>query len=118
MSIQSRKNKRRATRTTRVRAKLRTIGAGVRVSVFRSLSNFYAQVIDDAQGKTLVSCSTLEIANVSGDKKEQARAVGLELAKKIKAAGIEKISFDRGGFLYHGRVKSFAEGLREGGVAL
>lgn len=116
MSIQSRKNKRRSTRAFRVREKIRAVSAGVRVSVFRSLSNFYAQVIDDLQSKTLASCSTVELSNLSGDKKQQAHAVGLELAKKIKALDLKSISFDRGSFLYHGRVQAFADGLREGGI--
>lgn len=116
MSIQSKKNERQARRAYRVRAKLRATGAGVRVSVFRSLNHFYAQLIDDNQGKTLVACSTLELKKVSGDKKEQAKAVGLELAKRAQQQGITVAALDRGSFLYHGRVKSFADGLREGGM--
>lgn len=118
MSIQSRISKGRERRAIRVRAKLKSHGAQVRVSIFRSLTNFYAQIIDDQQGKTLAACSTLELSNIAGDKTAKAKAVGLELAKRAREKGISVVAFDRGRFLYHGRVKAFAEGLREGGVTL
>lgn len=87
-----------------------------RVSVFRSSNHIYAQIIDDAAHKTLASCSTLELKNISGDKRARAHQIGLELARRAKELGIAAVSFDRGQFLYHGRVKALAEGLREGGL--
>ena len=101
-------------RIFRVRNKLDK--SKLRVSVFRSLNNIYAQVIDDNAQKTLVSCSSMEMKNVEGDKKAVARAVGLELAKRARDKNITAVVFDRGPFLFHGRVKSLAEGLREGGL--
>jgi large subunit ribosomal protein L18 len=89
-----------------------------RVSVFRSLNHIYAQVIDDVQGKTVASCSTLSFKDVSGDKKAQATAVGVELAKRALEAGVSQVSFDRGGCLYHGRIEALAEGLRKGGLEI
>ena len=73
-------------------------------------------MIDDAKQATLASCSTLELKKLKGDKKAQAHAVGLELAKRVKGLGVKEVVFDRGHFLYHGRFKSLAEGLREGGL--
>ena len=105
----------------RVRVGFKT-AASPRVSVFRSLNQIYAQLIDDKQQHTLVSCSSLELSKgkkkLSGDKKEIAHAVGVELAKRSVKKGIEKAVFDRGCYLYHGRVKSLAEGLREGGLKI
>ena len=87
-----------------------------RVSVFRSLNNIYAQIIDDAQNRTVVSYSSVELKSSAGDKTAIAKTVGLELAKKAKEQGLEAVVFDRGRYLYHGRVKALAEGLREGGL--
>ena len=87
-----------------------------RVSVFRSARNIYAQVIDDSQHKTLVSCSTVEFTDLSGTKKEHAHKVGKELAQRALKAGITAVVFDRGSFLFHGRVAALAEGLKEGGI--
>ncbi|MBY0109880.1 MAG: 50S ribosomal protein L18 [Candidatus Babeliaceae bacterium] len=101
-------------RTLRVRSGLSS--STPRVSVFRSLNHIYAQLIDDAQQKTLVSASSLEIKKVKGSKKDVAHTVGLELAKKALSQGFAQVTFDRGPFLYHGRVKSLAEGLRAGGL--
>ena len=80
--------------------------------------HIYAQVIDDTQGRTVVAASTVEatLKSTKGNKTAQAKAVGLELAKRAKAAGIEQVIFDRGGYLYHGRVKALADGAREGGL--
>ncbi len=89
-----------------------------RVSVFRSARHIYAQVIDPVLQRTLMSCSSLELNKIAGDKKAIARAVGLELAQRARAQGITKAAFDRGPFLYHGRVQSLAEGLREGGLTI
>lgn len=88
-----------------------------RLSVFRSNKGIYAQIIDDTEGKTMISASTnsKEFA-ASGTKVEQSKAVGKLVAEKAVAAGISKVVFDRNGYLYHGRVKSLAEGAREGGL--
>ena len=116
----NRKVKQRQTRRTlRVRSGLNvTINPLVRISVFRSLNNIYVQAIDDAQHKTLAAASSADVKTVKGDKKEIAKAVGLVLAQRAKIAGIEKACFDRGSFLYHGRVKALAEGIREGGIQI
>lgn len=89
-----------------------------RVSVFRSLNHIYAQIIDDKAHKTLVSCSSLELKSLTGDKKAIAHAVGKELAARATSQGIDVVAFDRGSFRFHGRVKSLAEGLREGGLRI
>lgn len=116
MSLERKNNQRRKRRCLRVRSRLNR-GAHPRVSVFRSNSNFYGQIIDDINGKTLASCSTLEL-KLSGTKSEKAKLVGVELAKKAIKEGVSKVILDRGKFLYHGRVKAFAEGLREAGLQL
>lgn len=87
-----------------------------RVSVFKSLNHIYAQLIDDAKQTTIASSSTLELSTLKGDKKAQAHAVGVALAKKAHDLGVTAVVFDRGSFLYHGRVKMVADGLREGGL--
>ena len=91
-----------------------------RLSVFRSLKNVYAQLIDDIEGKTLLACSTLhkEIKKKAGygGNVKSAALLGEEFAKKAKAKGIKRIVFDRGGYRYHGRIKALAEGLRKGGL--
>jgi large subunit ribosomal protein L18 len=89
-----------------------------RLAVFRSSKEIYAQVIDDHSGKTICAASSLKLGvrEVSGSKLEQALQVGIKIAELAKANGIESVSFDRGGFLYHGRVKSLAEGARKGGL--
>ncbi len=90
-----------------------------RLNVFRSLQHIYAQVIDDTTGQTLVAASTNEPETrgaVAGPKVERARAIGRLIAERAKSSGIEKVVFDRGGYKYHGRVRSLAEGAREGGL--
>lgn len=115
MSLINKIKRRTKSRIARVRTKF--VGSSnPRVSVFRSLNHIYAQVIDDINKKTLVSCSSLELKNLTGDKKAVAKDVGLELAKRALNAGIAEVVFDRGRYLYHGRVESLAEGLREGGL--
>ena len=103
-------------RTFRVRNKVKAGGVLPRVSVFRSLKQMYAQLIDDAAGKTVASCSSLELKPVAGNKKKTAHAVGLELAKRAKDKGVVAARFDRGPFQYHGRVEAIAQGLRDGGL--
>ena len=87
-----------------------------RLCVFRSSKGIYAQVIDDDAGVTLASASTLQLDGASGSKSEKAAEVGKLVAQRAREAGIEKVVFDRGGYLYHGRVKALADGAREGGL--
>jgi large subunit ribosomal protein L18 len=108
-------------RRTRVRAKLRRSQAGrPRLSVFRSSQHIYAQIIDDAAGRTLATASTIDKALresvKSGANKEAAAAVGKLIAERAKAAGVEAVTFDRGAYLFHGRVKALADAAREGGL--
>lgn len=111
-----RKNKQRILRkTSRVRKKFKA-SLHPRVTVFRSATHIYAQLIDDQEGKTLASCSSLVLKELAGDKTARAHAVGKELAQRAKQAGVERAVFDRGRFKFHGRVKALAEGLREGGL--
>jgi large subunit ribosomal protein L18 len=118
MSIKSRKARER--RRRRVRMKLSGTPQRPRLNVFRSLDHIYAQVIDDVEGRTLASASSLDkdLRSEMSDKtkKEQAELVGKTVAERAKAAGIETVVFDRGGFLYHGRIKALADGAREGGL--
>ena len=112
---------RHAARTKRhARLRLRVEGspARPRLCVFRSTRQIYAQVIDDSSGRTLVAASSLEPAlrGSGGSKSERARRVGVLLAERAKAAGVERVVFDRAGFRYHGRVRSLAEGARESGL--
>lgn len=88
-----------------------------RLSVYRSNKEIYAQIIDDATGKTLASANTRnKDFKATGTKSEQAATIGKAIAEKAKALGVETVVFDRGGYLYHGRVKALAEGAREGGL--
>jgi large subunit ribosomal protein L18 len=91
-----------------------------RLSVFRSSAQIYAQVIDDSKGVTLAAASSLEKALrtelKTGADTEAAKKIGLAIAERAKAAGVSQVVFDRGGYLYHGRVKALAEGAREGGL--
>lgn len=115
MSIERAIKKRKKARQYKVRNRLRRETSRPRVSVFRSLKQIYAQIIDDANHVTIVSCSSLELKPV-GTKSEVATSVGLELAKRALEKGVQEVCFDRGRFLYHGRVKALAEGLRAGGL--
>lgn len=114
MAIHKKDRIRAARRELRVRGKLKRFGMPPRVSVFRSLKHIYAQIIDDMNQNTIVSCSSLEMGNVKGDKKAVAHAIGVELAKRAKEKGVDAVVFDRGNHRYHGRVKALADGLREG----
>lgn len=118
MSLLRKLHKKRKRRIFRIRHKLFKTAFVPRLSVFRSLNQIYAQIIDDANQQTLASASSVELKGLSGDKTEIARQVGLKLAEKAQAKGIEKVVFDRGPYLYHGRVKSLAEGVREGGLTV
>ena len=106
-------------RTRRVRTALRGVSSGKpRLSVHRSGKHIYAQVIDDAAGTTLASASTLDkdLKGKTGATKDGAAQVGKTLAERAKKAGVSKVVFDRGGFLFHGRVKALADAAREGGL--
>jgi large subunit ribosomal protein L18 len=108
-----------AKRRQRVRIRLRKVaGDKPRLSVHRSLKNISAQVIDDAQGRTLAAASSLEAALgvVGKNNLEAAAKVGALLAERAKAAGVEDVYFDRGGFLFHGKIKALADAAREGGL--
>ncbi|WP_304142040.1 50S ribosomal protein L18 [Mesoflavibacter zeaxanthinifaciens] len=109
-------------RRSRIKSRIRKVVSGTearpRLSVFRSNKEIYAQIVDDVTGKTLVAASSRDkdISSSKGNKVEIAALVGKSIAEKALKAGVETISFDRGGYLYHGRVKSLAEGAREGGL--
>ena len=109
------KNKARLKRHTRVRSKISGSAECPRLNVFRSNTNIYAQIIDDVNGVTLVSASSLELEG-NGGNKEAAFKVGEAIAKKAADKGITEVVFDRGGYIYHGRVKELAEGARQGGL--
>ena len=110
-------NAQRLRRHKRVRGKISGTPERPRLNVFRSNANIYAQVIDDVNEVTLVSASTLDKAiEGNGGNKAAAREGGKLLAERAKAKGIENVVFDRGGYIYHGRVQELAEGAREGGL--
>ena len=113
-------NKVRQKRHFRVRNKIEGTTVRPRLCVFRSLSNIYAQVIDDSNGHTLVAASTLDAALKSkltyGGNKDAAKEVGKLVAERALEKGIKAVVFDRGGYLYHGRVKELADGAREAGL--
>ena len=111
------KNAQRLKRHTRVRAKISGTTERPRLAVYRSNANIYAQIIDDVRGVTLVSASTVEASFEGiGSNKEAAKKVGMKLAEKALANGITEVVFDRGGYIYHGRVSELAAGAREGGL--
>ena len=108
----------RLRRHRRIRGKVTGTKERPRLAVFRSNRGIFAQLIDDDAGKTLASSSWLDLPkSFKGDKTEQAAEVGKRLAEAAKKAGVESVVFDRGGYLYHGRVKALAEGAREGGLS-
>jgi large subunit ribosomal protein L18 len=109
-----------ARRKRHERIRLRVEGSGVRprLAVFRSLNHIYAQVIDDASGRTLAAASTVEkeLRSSGSTKTDEAKVVGRLVAERAKAAGVERVVFDRAGFRYHGRIRSLAEAAREAGL--
>lgn len=110
-------NKARQKRHTRVRGKISGTAECPRLNVYRSLSHIYAQLIDDVKGVTLVSASTVEKDfEEYGGNKTAARKVGETIAKRAAEKGIEECVFDRGGYIYHGRIQELADGAREGGL--
>lgn len=111
----------RRRRHVRVRAKVNGTAARPRLNVFRSSAHIYCQVIDDVNGHTLVAASDLEdaVREKAGEgatKVARAKAVGETIAERAKEAGVDAVVFDRGGFLYHGRIKAVADGARESGL--
>ena len=108
----------RIKRHRRIRRTLSGTAQRPRLAVFRSLAHIYGQIIDDTSGRTLVHVTDVQPAlrETSGTKTERAKRVGQELAQRAKEKGITAVVFDRGGFLYHGRVKALADGAREGGL--
>jgi len=110
-------NVKRKKRHKRVRGKITGTSQRPRLNVFRSERHIYAQIIDDTQGSTLCSASSVEKEfKGSGSNKEGAKLVGKAVAERAKAKGIETVVFDRGGYIYHGRVKELADAAREGGL--
>ena len=118
MAIQSRKARKR--RHRRIRMRLSGTPERPRLNVFRSIDNIFVQVIDDVSGTTVVSASTIDKklrSELSGkNKKEQAMLVGKVIAERALAEGVSEVVFDRGGYLFHGRVKALADGARDGGL--
>ena len=111
------KNQQRLKRHARVRSKISGTADRPRLAVYRSNANIYAQIIDDVKGVTLVSASSIEAGFEGiGSTKEAAKKVGTRIAEKALAAGIETVVFDRGGYIYHGRVSELAAGAREAGL--
>ena len=110
-------NKQRVKRHKRVRGKISGTSERPRLCVFRSENHIYAQIIDDVAGVTLCSASSVEAGfEGQGGNKEAAKKVGAAIAERAKAKAIENVVFDRGGYIYHGRVQELAEGAREGGL--
>ncbi len=118
MKIKDNKQYRRYRIKMRIRKTITGSVERPRMSVFRSNKQIYVQLIDDADGNTIISASSREkgVADKKVNKIDQAKLVGKLIAEKAKEAGIEKVVFDRNGFLYHGRIKSLAEAAREGGL--
>ena len=118
------KNKKRGFSHDRIRKKMQGTSDRPRLNVYRSLNHIYVQVIDDLSGKTLVSASTAEGKSAEGKSDERrsggnvasAKAVGKTIAERAKAKGVTKVVFDRGGYIYHGRVKALADAAREAGL--
>lgn len=116
MSVQKKLLARTKRRALRVRNRQPSRGSKLRVSIFRSARQIYAQIIDDVQGTTVAAFSSLQLTNAAGDKKSVAKAVGIELGKQAQAKNVADVFFDRGSYSYHGRVAALAEGLRESGL--
>ena len=110
------KREARMRRHRRVRGKVAGTAERPRLVVFRSNRGIEAQLVDDLEGKTLAAASWLQLKGAKGSKTEQAAQVGKLLAENAKKAGVETVVFDRGGYLYHGRVKALADAAREGGL--
>ena len=120
MNVSTARRVSKARRHFRVRRKVTGSAARPRLVVTRSARHIYAQVVDDLVGHTLASASTLDtdVRGAEGDKTARARKVGALVAERAKAAGIDRVVFDRGGFLYHGRIAAVADAAREAGLEL
>ena len=116
MITQTKRNEIRKRIHARIREKLSGTGERPRLNVYRSLNHIYAQVIDDQKGETLVAASTLALKAKSGGNIAAAKEVGKAVAKSAVEKGIKKVVFDRGGYLYHGRIKALADAAREAGL--
>jgi large subunit ribosomal protein L18 len=103
-------------RQTRIRKKIRLTSDRVRLTVFRSNKYLYAQIIDDKAGKTLIGISEKQLEKTTGTKSERAKLLGAKIAQLAKEKQISRVVFDKGQYSYHGRIKSLAEGAREGGL--
>lgn len=116
MIVKESKNEVRKRRHTRIREKLSGTAECPRLNVFRSNTEIFAQIIDDVKGVTLVSSSSVELKIKNGGNVEGAKLVGKDIADKAKKLKIKKVVFDRGGYLYHGRVEALADAARENGL--
>ncbi|HLJ76742.1 MAG TPA: 50S ribosomal protein L18 [Acidobacteriaceae bacterium] len=116
MISQRKRNEIRQRVHTRIRRRLTGTAERPRLNIYRSLNHIYVQVIDDAQGVTLVSASTLAAKAKTGGNVAAAKEIGKQIAERAKEKGITKVVFDRGGYLYHGRVKALADAAREAGL--
>ena len=122
MIPQTQRNENRKTVHTRIRRKLQGTAERPRLNVYRSLNHIYVQLIDDLNGVTLVSASTVEGKKAKGDKKKtggnvaSAKEIGKAIAQRAHEKGVKKVVFDRGGYLYHGRIKALADAAREAGL--
>jgi large subunit ribosomal protein L18 len=116
MITQTKRNEIRKRIHTRIREKLSGTSERPRLNVYRSLNHIYAQVIDDQNGVTLASASTIALKSKTGGNVAAAKEIGKAIAEKAQEKGVKKVVFDRGGFLYHGRVKALADAAREAGL--
>jgi large subunit ribosomal protein L18 len=116
MITQTQRNEIRKRIHTRIREKLSGTTERPRLNVYRSLNHIYAQVIDDQKGETLASASTLQLKLKTGGNVAAAKEIGKAVAEKAVAQGIRRVVFDRGGYLYHGRIKALADAAREAGL--
>jgi large subunit ribosomal protein L18 len=112
----TKKDSRRLRIRRSIRKKISGTTTKPRLSVFRSNKEIYVQLIDDVTGHTIVSASSQDLKSAKGTKVEISKSVGQKLAEKAVSTGIKDVTFDRGGYLYHGRIKALAEGAREGGL--
>jgi large subunit ribosomal protein L18 len=116
MITQTKRNEIRKRIHTRIREKLSGTTERPRLNVYRSLNHIYAQVIDDQKGETLASASTLQLKLKTGGNVAAAKEIGKAVAEKAVAQGVKQVVFDRGGYLYHGRIKALADAAREAGL--
>ena len=116
MITQTKRNEIRKRIHNRIREKLSGTAERPRLNVFRSLNHIYAQVVDDQKGETLAAASSIQLKLKSGGNVAAAKEIGKAIAEKAKEKGIKQVVFDRGGFLYHGRIKALADAAREAGL--